>query len=137
MDILADASAAAAAHESEAASILQNLFCARPETSETSISDAEQTTAQYDAEGDDAPRPWTRDEEELLRRLALAKAGPAAKRGPGKAVAVQLDLHDWREIAEQFDDRSAMQCSHRFQKVNNPDNVKGTSARTVEPPRPP
>jgi len=124
MDLLADASVAAAANESEAASILQLLCSARNESSELSASDAEQTTTP-DADADDAPRPWERDEDDQLRRLVLAKAGPQAKRGPGKAAAPQLETREWRQIAEQFDDRSAMQCAHRFQKVCNPDNVKG------------
>jgi len=127
MDMLADASVAAAAHEEEAASILQGLFSARRESSEHSASDAEQTATNGDADADDAPRSWTREEDELLRRLTFAKAGPQAKaRGAGKSTpAPTLETREWRQIAEHFDDRSAMQCAHRFQKVINPDNVKG------------
>lgn len=142
MDMLADASVAAAAHEEEAASILQGLFSARRESSEHSASDAEQTATNGDADADDAPRSWTREEDELLRRLTFAKAGPQAKaRGAGKSTpAPTLETREWRQIAEHFDDRSAMQCAHRFQKVINPDNVKGACARfeypsSVLPPR--
>lgn len=131
MEMLADASVAAAAHDNEAANILQQLCAARHETSETTMSDGEQTTtAHYDVlDTEDSPRPWTREDDELLRRLVVARGGPqVARRGPGKTPTPQLDAREWHEIAEHFDDRSAMQCAHRFQKIVNPDNVKGRKA---------
>ena len=134
MDLLANAATdVTAVHDSEAASILQQLFSSGRESSDVSASDAEQTAAAMgEAEADETPRPWTREEDELLRRLVAAKMGPqAAKRGPGKAPAAQLETREWRQIAENFDNRTAMQCAHRFQKVANPENVKGASATTL------
>jgi hypothetical protein len=134
MDLLANAATdVTAVHDSEAASILQQLFSSGRESSDVSASDAEQTAATMgEAEADETPRPWTREEDELLRRLVAAKMGPqAAKRGPGKAPAAQLETREWRQIAENFDNRTAMQCAHRFQKVANPENVKGASATVL------
>ncbi|CAI0427168.1 unnamed protein product [Linum tenue] len=51
---------------------------------------------------------WTPEEDETLRK-AVAKY-------KGKS---------WKKIAEYFPDRSEVQCLHRWQKVLNPDLVKG------------
>ncbi|KAL5572643.1 hypothetical protein UlMin_022240 [Ulmus minor] len=51
---------------------------------------------------------WTAEEDELLRR--------AVQHFNGK---------NWKKIAELFKDRSDVQCLHRWQKVINPDLVKG------------
>ncbi|KAK1323704.1 Myb-related protein 3R-1 [Acorus calamus] len=51
---------------------------------------------------------WTEDEDETLRR--------AVERYNGK---------NWKKIAECFPDRTDVQCLHRWQKVLNPDLVKG------------
>ncbi|KAK2414301.1 Transcription factor myb3r-5 [Trifolium repens] len=51
---------------------------------------------------------WTAEEDETLRN----------------AVAAFKGKH-WKKIAEFFKDRSEVQCLHRWQKVLNPDLVKG------------
>lgn len=124
MDVLAEASFAASQQETEAVSILQGLFAAResPEPEDACGGDSAD-----EADGDDAPRPWTRDEDELLRRLTLSKAGPqpSSRRGVAKPPVPALDMRAWREIAEHFEDRTPMQCASRFRKTLSPDNVKG------------
>ncbi|KAH7524207.1 hypothetical protein FEM48_Zijuj06G0094700 [Ziziphus jujuba var. spinosa] len=51
---------------------------------------------------------WTPEEDEVLRR--------AVQRFKGK---------NWKKIAECFKDRTDVQCLHRWQKVLNPELVKG------------
>ncbi|KAL8504108.1 hypothetical protein ACS0TY_022731 [Phlomoides rotata] len=51
---------------------------------------------------------WTAEEDEILRM--------AVQRFKGK---------NWKKIAEYFKDRTDVQCLHRWQKVLNPDLVKG------------
>ncbi|KAL6544296.1 hypothetical protein OROGR_010793 [Orobanche gracilis] len=51
---------------------------------------------------------WTAEEDEMLQM--------AVQRFNGK---------NWRKVAECFKDRSDVQCLHRWQKVLNPDLVKG------------
>lgn len=51
---------------------------------------------------------WTPEEDERLRN--------AVKIFKGKC---------WKKIAERFDDRSEVQCLHRWQKVLNPELIKG------------
>ncbi|KAK4270327.1 hypothetical protein QN277_023374 [Acacia crassicarpa] len=51
---------------------------------------------------------WTPEEDETLR----------------KAVAI-FKGKNWKKIAESFPDRSEVQCLHRWQKVLNPELVKG------------
>ncbi|PIM98999.1 Transcription factor, Myb superfamily [Handroanthus impetiginosus] len=51
---------------------------------------------------------WTSEEDEILRM--------AVQRFQGK---------NWKKIAECFKDRTDVQCLHRWQKVLNPDLVKG------------
>ncbi|KAL7112147.1 hypothetical protein ACP275_05G134000 [Erythranthe tilingii] len=51
---------------------------------------------------------WTAEEDEILRM--------AVERFKGK---------NWKKIAECFKDRTDVQCLHRWQKVLNPDLVKG------------
>ncbi|GAB2261678.1 hypothetical protein Droror1_Dr00002675 [Drosera rotundifolia] len=51
---------------------------------------------------------WTYEEDEILRR--------AVERYKGK---------NWKKIAECFKDRTDVQCLHRWQKVLNPELVKG------------
>ena len=136
MDVLAEASFAASEREEEAVSILQGLFQARespePEQAADDVSGDE-------ADGDDAPKAWTRDEDELLRRLTQAKSGPPTpgRRGVARPPAPALDIRAWREIAEHFDDRTAAQCASRYQKTLNPDNVKGARPRRVTHSAPP
>ncbi|MCD7457288.1 Transcription factor myb3r-5 [Datura stramonium] len=51
---------------------------------------------------------WTPEEDDTLRRAVAAYRGKC-----------------WKKIAEFFPDRSEVQCLHRWQKVLNPDLVKG------------
>ncbi|KAE8687638.1 hypothetical protein F3Y22_tig00111013pilonHSYRG00287 [Hibiscus syriacus] len=51
---------------------------------------------------------WTAKEDEILRK--------AVQRFKGK---------NWKKIAECFKDRTDVQCLHRWQKVLNPELVKG------------
>ena len=51
---------------------------------------------------------WTSEEDEILRRAVQ-----------------QCDGKNWKKIAEYFTDRSDVQCLHRWQKVLNPDLIKG------------
>ncbi|XVE96879.1 hypothetical protein REPUB_Repub02eG0261700 [Reevesia pubescens] len=51
---------------------------------------------------------WTPEEDETLRNAVTAFKGKS-----------------WKKIAEFFPDRSEVQCLHRWQKVLNPDLVKG------------
>ncbi|KAL1126382.1 hypothetical protein V6Z11_A13G107500 [Gossypium hirsutum] len=51
---------------------------------------------------------WTPEEDETLRNAVAAFKGKS-----------------WKKIAEFFPDRSEVQCLHRWQKVLNPDLVKG------------
>jgi hypothetical protein len=51
---------------------------------------------------------WTKEEDEILRRAVQ-----------------QCDGKNWKRIAEYFTDRSDVQCLHRWQKVLNPDLIKG------------
>ncbi|KAF3614994.1 hypothetical protein FXO38_35363 [Capsicum annuum] len=51
---------------------------------------------------------WTPEEDDTLRSAVAAYRGKS-----------------WKKIAEFFPDRSEVQCLHRWQKVLNPDLVKG------------
>ncbi|CAN1769905.1 Transcription factor MYB3R-5 [Linum perenne] len=51
---------------------------------------------------------WTPEEDETLRKAVATYKGKS-----------------WKKIAEYFPDRSEVQCLHRWQKVLNPDLVKG------------
>ncbi|CAH1255281.1 MYBL1 [Branchiostoma lanceolatum] len=53
---------------------------------------------------------WTKDEDEALRQVALDQGS---------------DDIDWKVVAKSFPDRSDVQCQHRWEKVLNPDLVKG------------
>lgn len=126
MDVLAEASVAASEHESECAASILNLL--REHRGALESEDGEGGGLGDDGgEGDDSQRPWSREEDERLRRLALAKAGPqpSSRRGVARPPPPQLEMSAWCEIAESFDDRSAHQCAHRFEKVLNPESVKG------------
>ena len=39
---------------------------------------------------------------------------------------------DWKQIASYFTDRSDVQCQHRWQKVLNPELIKGPWTKEVE-----
>ena len=127
MDVLAEASFAASQQETEAVSILQGLFAARESPEPEDVAGTESAD---EADGEEPPRAWTREEDELLRRLALSKAGPqpSGRRGVAKPPVPALDMRAWREIATHFEDRTAIQCASRFRKNLSPDNVKGALA---------
>lgn len=42
-----------------------------------------------------------------------------------KALVVEHGARNWKKIASYFDDRSDVQCLHRWQKVLNPKLIKG------------
>ncbi|KAL0034420.1 hypothetical protein WJX79_001255 [Trebouxia sp. C0005] len=51
---------------------------------------------------------WTPEQDELLRRAVHHHGG-----------------RNWKQVAEYFEDRTDVQCLHRWQKVLNPELVKG------------
>ncbi|XP_028399868.1 myb-related protein B-like [Dendronephthya gigantea] len=51
---------------------------------------------------------WTKEEDDRLKHLVESESS-----------------EDWEKIASYFDDRSEHQCLHRWEKVLNPDLVKG------------
>ncbi|KAK2154147.1 hypothetical protein LSH36_275g02011 [Paralvinella palmiformis] len=51
---------------------------------------------------------WTKDEDEKLKNVVDA-----------------VGVHNWAVIANYFPDRSDVQCQHRWQKVLNPELIKG------------
>nr|KAG5693280.1 hypothetical protein BaRGS_011601 [Batillaria attramentaria] len=51
---------------------------------------------------------WTKEEDEKLRKVVEAKG-----------------LHDWKSVSSYFQDRTDIQCQHRWHKVLNPDLIKG------------
>ena len=53
-------------------------------------------------------RPWTQEEDESLQAAVELHSG-----------------RNWKKIAEYFEDRTDVQCLHRWQKVLNPQLVKG------------
>ena len=131
MSLLVDAVCTAEAPEDDssgAAEILNLLREHRAAAAEEQDDDMEATGADdADDADDDSPRPWTREDDELLRKLAAARA--PAKREGGKEKAAQLDMHEWGEVAEHFDDRTPLECAHRYQKFLSPDNIKGARRR--------
>eukprot|EP00898_Chlorokybus_atmophyticus_P004529 jgi/Chlat1/5077/Chrsp33S05002 len=102
-----DAGASGAAADSGPASLL-----ARPATGLVPVSGAEALPPVKGRTGGPTRRSskggWTKEEDETLRR------------------AVQLyQGKNWKKIAEFFTDRTDVQCLHRWQKVLNPELVKG------------
>ena len=51
---------------------------------------------------------WTQDEDKLLRSLVK-----------------EHDAKNWKKISESFPERTDVQCLHRWQKVLNPNLIKG------------
>lgn len=134
MDVLADASIAASTKESDAAQILQTLFERRESPCPFVTDDTEPPMSSPTSE--DAmdmylpPQPWARSEDDLLRRLGaahtLSSSGGGKGRAGGDTQASQDEAyHTWEDIAVQFEGRTAAQCASRYQKVLNPENVKG------------
>lgn len=42
-----------------------------------------------------------------------------------RSLVSKFGARSWKKIAQYFDNRSDVQCLHRWQKVLNPDLVKG------------
>ena len=129
MDVLADASMAISLEkEEDVCGILNQLRAQRtsPAPSDEELYPEESTSSESTAETSLAIQPWVRGEDELLRRLAN-KALPqgGARRGGGRGGPNDSNLHVWDEISEQFNGRTATQCINRWQKVLNPENIKG------------
>jgi len=132
MDVLADASIAASNHESDAAAILRKLYEHRgglgqfeEEAADAPLSSpVSEETVDLHA----TPHPWAQNEDDLLRRLAAARA-VATSSGKRMLGDMSTMLSDnsmiWEDIANQLGGRTAAQCASRYQKVLNPENVKG------------
>jgi hypothetical protein len=71
-----------------------------------------------DSEGGDKKRyearRWSKTEDDVLAK--------AVNENQGK---------NWKKVAEYFEDRSDVQCLHRWQKVLNPELVKGPWTKEV------
>ena len=48
-----------------------------------------------------------------------------------KDLVLELGTDDWKAIADNFQDRTDVQCLHRWQKVLNPELVKGPWTKEV------
>jgi len=143
MDVLADASIAASNHESDAAAILRKLYEHRgglgqfeEEAADAPLSSpVSEETVDLHA----TPHPWAQNEDDLLRRLAAARA-VATSSGKRMLGDMSTMLSDnsmiWEDIANQLGGRTAAQCASRYQKVLNPENVKGANHVSFIPPRP-
>ena len=59
---------------------------------------------------------WTKEEDEKLKRL------------------VEVHGERWDLLASHFPDRADVQCQHRWQKVVNPELVKGRDNCPILPP---
>lgn len=57
---------------------------------------------------------WTKEEDEKLKELVD-----------------DLGTDSWKEVANNFPDRTDVQCLHRWQKVLNPELVKGPWTKEV------
>jgi len=133
MDVLAEASIAASTKETDAAAILQTLFEHRQSPSQFVTDDTEppmaSPTSEDYLETHAPPQQWARSEDDLLRRLATAHGlahGTVGKgRASGDAQGMSDEMQVWDDIASQFEGRTAAQCASRYQKVLNPENVKG------------
>ena len=85
--------------------------------------------------------PWSRAEDDLLRRLSTSKAiqhSGGGRRGPGVQRTPPLDasLPVWQEVSDEFEGRTPAQCMHRWQSVLNAENIKGEQPHTPAPPCP-
>ena len=49
-----------------------------------------------------------------------------------KSVVDAVGPHNWAVIANYFPDRSDVQCQHRWQKVLNPELIKGPWTKEVD-----
>jgi len=131
MEVLAEASLGRSrVLEDDAAQIL-NLLRTQSRTSPAPSDDeayppsprSESTAETQQLEAPPA-RPWASNEDELLRRLAV-KAPPHAGHAPSRPGAPDSNAQAWEEISQQFEDRTSSDCVNRWQKVLNPENIKG------------
>ncbi|KAK9828578.1 hypothetical protein WJX72_000843 [[Myrmecia] bisecta] len=83
-------------------------------------------------------RPRSQQEDDLVHGLPAVdgvKGGPTRKSGKGGWSSEEDEIlrravhfhggRNWKRIAEYFKDRTDVQCLHRWQKVLNPELVKG------------
>ncbi|KAF4384759.1 hypothetical protein F8388_002917 [Cannabis sativa] len=80
----------------------------------------------------DAPSP---DEVQKIKPLRGRTSGPTRRSTTGKWTAEEDEIlrravhhykgKNWKKIAECFKDRTDVQCLHRWQKVLNPELIKG------------
>lgn len=59
---------------------------------------------------------WSKEEDEKLQQLVLKFE---------VSLHLTFQAKNWKKIASYFPDRTDVQCLHRWQKVLNPDLVKG------------
>jgi hypothetical protein len=82
------------------------------ESSNESFESSQQNSPQITLENGQKIRrskgKWTPEEDEILRKAVMQHKGK-----------------NWKKIAEQVKDRTDVQCLHRWQKVLNPELVKG------------
>ena len=48
-----------------------------------------------------------------------------------RKVVEAKGLHDWKAVSSYFQDRTDIQCQHRWHKVLNPDLIKGPWTKEV------
>ena len=137
MDVLAEASLVASNKDDDAAHILSLLRGDARSASPFCADDTEPPLGSPTSEETEPlclpPQPWSRSEDDLLRRLAAARSLPPTCRSIDGMLSGldEEEMQAWCDIASHFDGRTPAQCASRYQKVLNPDNVKG------EPPSPP
>ena len=139
MSVLLDAvcTAAPPAADSEAAEIL-NLLREHREAPGPGRGGDATVDDDCDDPDDDAPHAWTREDDELLRRLTMAQAGskPSGRRDAVRAPPQQLNAGKWRDNADHYDETEPAHSASGYQKYINPESVKG-NMRHDEPPLPP
>ena len=89
----------------------------RSEDSHSHLGDSDSDASEDSAGGPDINRGrWNKEEDEKLKRL------------------VEVHGERWDFVASHFPDRADVQCQHRWQKVVNPELVKGKEKTNAFPP---
>ena len=89
----------------------------RSEDSHSHLGDSDSDASEDSAGGPDINRGrWNKEEVEKLKRL------------------VKVHGERWDFVASHFPDRADVQCQHRWQKVVNPELVKGKEKTNAFPP---
>lgn len=132
MDMLADV---AAMREDAAAEILNGLRAqqapdspAPPSVEDHEVESPESAGESVEPIDEPVAQPWSRAEDDLLRRLSASKAlahSPSGRRGPTRSPGMDASLPVWQEVSDQLEGRSPAQCMHRWQAVLNAENIKG------------